>query len=217
MHGVNQPTTAFAVPKRPFWKRANRGLLVSAVLLAAVIVYVTVSQLMLIPDKNAVKALADEVCEEYVAAITLSDEQLAALEDEVQLAQAVDALRQTLEPRFAADSPYKAQEPAVTMRDNIQNQLQGIVRYERQTLEKTRYGLCSVLDDVAKLSVSYLYSVDGSRYDPGTGSTVRFTDERHVLEISIVCKKVDDEWKLYRVNWLSRYTDEYYVEGVFGQ
>ena len=52
MQCVNEKTPAPAVRKRPFWKRTNRGFVVSMVLLAAVIVYVVVSQLMLIPDKN---------------------------------------------------------------------------------------------------------------------------------------------------------------------
>ena len=80
MQCVNEKTPAPAVRKRPFWKRTNRGFVVSMVLLAAVIVYVVVSQLMLIPDKNAIRALADRVDEAYMSAITLSDEQLAQLE-----------------------------------------------------------------------------------------------------------------------------------------
>ena len=78
MQCVNEKTPAPAVRKRPLWKRTNRGFVVSMVLLAAVIVYVVVSQLMLIPDKNAIRALADRVDEAYMSAITLSDEQLAA-------------------------------------------------------------------------------------------------------------------------------------------
>ena len=121
MQRVNEKTPAPAVRKRPFWKRVNRGLVVSLVLLAAVIVYVVISQLMLIPDKNAIRALADRVGETYMSAITLSDEQLAALEDPEALNQKADAVAGALEPYFVTDSPYKTEEPIVTLRDNIQN------------------------------------------------------------------------------------------------
>ena len=217
MQRVNEKTAAPAVRKRPFWKRVNRGLVVSLVLLAAVIVYVVISQLMLIPDKNAIRALADRVGETYMSAITLSDEQLAALEDPEALNQKADAVAGALEPYFVTDSPYKTEEPIVTLRDNIQNQLLGVDRYEKQELQKTKYGFCRISDDVARLSVSYLYSVSGSRYDAGTETTVDVTDERQMLEISVICQKIDGEWKLYRVIGLTRQTLPYYIEGVFGK
>lgn len=217
MQRVNEKTPAPAVRKRPFWKRVNRGLVVSLVLLAAVIVYVVISQLMLIPDKNAIRALADRVGETYMSAITLSDEQLAALEDPEALNQKADAVAGALEPYFVTDSPYKTEEPIVTLRDNIQNQLLDVDRYEKQELQKTKYGFCRISDDVARLSVSYLYSVSGSRYDAGTETTVDVTDERQMLEISVICQKVDGEWKLYRVIGLTRQTNEWYIEEVFGK
>ena len=90
-------------------------------------------------------------------------------------------------------------------------------RYEKQELQKTKYGFCRISDDVARLSVSYLYSVSGSRYDAGTETTVDVTDERQMLEISVICQKIDGEWKLYRVIGLTRQTNEWYIEEVFGR
>lgn len=43
--------------KKSVWKRMNRGFLVSMVLVAGVLIYVLVSQLMLIPEKQALREL----------------------------------------------------------------------------------------------------------------------------------------------------------------
>ena len=42
-------------------KRVNRGFLVSMVLLGVVVLYVTASQLMLIPQKNELRKTADSL------------------------------------------------------------------------------------------------------------------------------------------------------------
>ncbi len=129
------------------------------VLLAAVIVYVVVSQLMLIPDKNAIRALADRVDEAYMSAITLSDEQLAALEDPAALSKKTDEVMKALDPYFVTDSPYKTEEPIVTLRDNIQNQLLGVDRYEKQELQKPN-----------TVSAAYRMTLPGCRFPTCTAS-----------------------------------------------
>ena len=80
-----------------------------------------------------------------------------------------------------------------------------------------QYGFCRISDDVARLSVSYLYSVSGSRYNAGTESIEEVTDERQMIELSVICKKENGEWKLYRVSSLYRQTLPYSIEGVFGK
>ena len=143
-------------------------------------------------------------------------EQLAALEDPAALSKKTDEVMKALDPYFVTDSPYKTEEPIVTLRDNIQNQLLGVDRYEKQELQKPNTVSAAYPDDVARLSVSYLYSVSGSRYNAGTESIEEVTDERQMIELSVICKKENGEWKLYRVSSLYRQTLPYYIEGCSG-
>ena len=74
-------------PKR----RLNRGFLVSMVLLSAVVLYVTATQLMLIPQKNDLKKTADSVRLIYEDISTISREDA----ENLQSNQTALAARQT--------------------------------------------------------------------------------------------------------------------------
>ena len=67
--------------KKSVWKRMNRGFLVSMVLVAGVLIYVLVSQLMLIPEKQALRELADSVRQISDAGQIQTEETLRKLAD----------------------------------------------------------------------------------------------------------------------------------------
>ena len=92
--------------KRPFWKQANRGFLFSLVLLAAVLVYVLITQLMLIPERNSIRQLAGIYLSMSEQTSALSDEKIDQLKNEDALNQEAERLKKELSKYFIKDSAY---------------------------------------------------------------------------------------------------------------
>ena len=61
--------------KKSFWRRTNRGFLVSMVLLAAVLLYVAITQIMLIPQRSTLQELGHKVSSLWESTM-LSDAQV---------------------------------------------------------------------------------------------------------------------------------------------
>ena len=88
----------------------NRGFLVSMELVAGVLIYVLVSQLMLIPEKQALRELADSVRQISDAGQIQREETLRQLADPAEQAKELERIRKELEPYFVKDSSYLAVE-----------------------------------------------------------------------------------------------------------
>lgn len=65
--------------KKSFWRRTNRGFWVSMALLLIVVIYVVVSQLMLVAQRPDIRGLAEKVNTLWNSATLLTDEEAAAL------------------------------------------------------------------------------------------------------------------------------------------
>lgn len=93
--------------KKSFWRRTNRGFWVSMVLLLAVVLYITVTQLMLIPQRGEIQKLSDAVNKIWEETTLMTDEQATALNSSKEKQEAVKArIRQGLTPLFVEGSAY---------------------------------------------------------------------------------------------------------------
>lgn len=68
--------------KRSFWKRVNRGFLVSMVLLAGVLVYILVSLFMMMGAKKDIRSLADTVNDQVKAYLMLDEDTIRGYKDD---------------------------------------------------------------------------------------------------------------------------------------
>ena len=92
--------------KKSWWRRCNRGFVVSMALLAAVIIYVLVTQLMLIPVQASLEEKADAVRDVLMDTYDYASSQQASaltMEGRQQWQEEVAA---QLEPLFDENSDY---------------------------------------------------------------------------------------------------------------
>lgn len=197
--------------KKPFWKRANRGFLVSLVLLAAVVVYVLATQLLLLPARQELRQLADAFNQTLQAYSVPSDDAWNQLKTEagVQAAQAKAA--EDLRPLFVSGADY--------LNAAAEQVVGGLVdeeytpRITAQSLTESTLESCTISDDIATVNMQYTYQANGRFYDYNTGSLSDQTDRTQNLYVTLICQKIGDEWKIYRVSSVSRsyYTSNYSV------
>ena len=185
--------------KRPFWKQANRGFLFSLVLLAAVLVYVLITQLMLIPERNSIRQLAGIYLSMSEQTSALSGEEIEQLKNEDALNQEAERLKKELSKYFVKDSAYidGAVQPLL---DNIQRQVSSGERITE--LGKGRKSDESILidQDVAKLSANYTYNYSGKYINYATQQLEDANNAVRTFYLSILFKKTDGEWKIYRLD-----------------
>lgn len=190
--------------RKSFWRRINRGFVVSMALLAAVLIYVLVTQLLLIPQKQQLTELARQAADAIVGTEVLT----SPVGPETQpKAEYLRKVTEALEPLFAEDSDYAAsaaQQAAEMMFDSsvIGG---GEIRSTRLTVEKVRS--CSIEEDVASLSLESTYEIAGKLYDPYT-DTVKETEKgQQILYLSLSLKKTDGQWEIYRISSVGSYTN----------
>ncbi len=197
--------------KKPFWKRTNRGFVVSMVLLAAVLVYVLATQLMLLPARQEIRQLADDFNKTLQAYSVPTDEAWNKLKTEAGVKEARVQAAQALRPLFVSDADYL---------DAAADQVVGGLvdeeytpRITAQTLTDSKMENCTISDDIATIDMTYTYQADGRFYDYNTGSLTDQTGCTQNLYITLICQKVGDHWQIYRVSSVSRsyYTSHYNV------
>ncbi len=202
---------------KSFWKRTNRGFIVSMVLLAGVIVYVLITQLMLLSDKQALRTLAGDVRSLYEETQVLSDEQITALQTEDAKKAERDRIKGKLEACFVKESAYldgAAQKLTDTYiyRAGGEERITGL---SYQGDKKSSFN-CSIDGDTATLSATYDYVAAGLFYDYSKGY-VEINGKPQKLEVvegkqnqslylSLTCKKIDGEWKIYRISDIGSYS-----------
>lgn len=203
--------------KKSFWKRANRGFLVSLALIACVLIYVLVTQLMLLSVRNELKSLADGVRDLSQSVYLISDEKVQELEDPAALAKEQERLASALEPLFVPDAGY-LDAAAQSLLENrpLPN---GESERTRTAAEKGKPEIdrCVVEGDVATIRVNYNYDVTGEYYDYENyykEDEERFTPQpvesaEGTFSVMLTCKKVDGQWKIFRIGSARFYTYDY--------
>ena len=169
--------------KRPFWARTNRALWVTLLLAVAVITYCVVLWAVKQPHLRDVRGLCDDVQVLAAQQLVLTQEEAEALLREQDTEARHSELKNQLYKHFVADSDY-LDEAAVTL-DNL-------LTSERLTSPKPRKAKVAskmLDDDTAQMVMLYEMESDktSNSYD------------RTELRISLVCKRVDGVWRIYRL------------------
>ena len=208
--------------KKSVWKRMNRGFLVSMVLAAGVLIYVLVSQLMLIPEKQALRELADSVRRISDAGQIQTEETLRKLADPAEQAKELERIRKELEPYFVKDSSYLAVE-AKALLDEILSQMDGERLTDLQLKEKeTEVESCIIDGDTATIRMFYAFTVSGYFYDyndiaareNGEMKLKKAEDTDQYMRLYLTCKKENGEWKVFRFSEYYRSVDNHNMSFV---
>ena len=185
--------------KKSFWKRCNRGFIVSMGLLAAVLIYILITQLMLITDRSEIRKLADDYRGYMQSTSLLTDEQIASLKNNQAMMDEENSLKNELSPFFVEDSSYL--DAAVqNLTGNILYQIQGVERIKTLSDAKVTDSSCVIDQDVATYTATYSYTAGGDFMNYSTGSLEGKDNVQRNLQLSINCKKVNGVWKLYHVS-----------------
>ena len=209
--------------KKSFWKRTNRGFLVSLALIVCVLIYVLVTQLSLLSVKNELKTLAGNVRDLGQSLHILSDEKMQALQDDAALSKEKERVRKELEALFDPSSDYL--DKAVDTLFGSMPLPDGMTERTRSAEEskKPRVRRCTVDGDVATIQMIYTYTVTGDffnnngyrgegddKYAPQPAESA--TEE---YAVSMICKKVNDQWKIFRISDAYYYSyDRVFKEGT---
>ena len=208
--------------KKSFWKRANRGFLVSLALIACVLIYVLVTQLMLLSVKNELRGLTDRVRDLVQSVHVISDEKFQSLTDPAALDQEKERLEKELETLFDPSSDYfdRAAESLLATMPLPEGER---IRTAQES-EKPRVERCMVDGDVATIQVVYTYAVTGDfyNYDNYHGDDELYTPQpaesaKEEISITMTCKEIDGQWKIFRISDLYTYSSEHvFKEAVSG-
>ncbi len=190
--------------KKPFWKRVNRGFVVSMALLAAVLIYVLVTQLMLLPEKKAIRVLGEEMRSMMESSTKLTEEEIEALKDSGTFEKRSKELETQLESLLMKDAanPDAALQ---SLAGQITLQVEGMQRIDSRANPKRTENRCVVEQDTATLSLCYEYDIQGEFWDYATEKPVERTGKQRI-SVGLVCKKVDGEWKIFRISHFDAYT-----------
>ena len=195
--------------KKPFWRRVNRGFVVSMALLAIVAVYVLVTQAMLLPEKKAVEELAQSVCSLMLDNSMLSEEEIASLQSDGAREKKQQEIQDQLTPLFAADSAYADDFPS-GIEEILKLQEQGMrAIHTRGQLREDRM-TCQIEQDTATVSIFQQYTESQGEFWDYSLEKAKEGTADEILDLSIVCKKIDGVWKIYRISQLSMYAYTYY-------
>ena len=184
--------------KKSWWRRCNRGFVVSMALLAAVIIYVLVTQLMLIPVQESLEEKADAVRDVLMDTYDYASSQQASaltMEGRQQWQEEVAA---QLEPLFDENSDY-LESSALTVMGPAMEGLQRKTQVNGRELLKRERSAYMVDEDVASITMLYTYRISGHLYNPYSGEYVDVDDARQSVSLTLSLKKIDEEWKIYRI------------------
>ncbi len=194
--------------KKPLWRRVNRGFVVSMALLIVTAIYVLITQLMLIPEKRAIRSLTDSYCTQMENVTLLTDEQLAAFKKADALTAEKTRLKNELSGSFTDKSVY-LDDAASNLIQMISMQLDNQQRVKSRS-ERSVEKVKSLIDqDVATCSITYSYTASGDFMNYKSEKAEPQTDVKLRLQLELSFKKTDGQWKIYRVsnatwNWFDQ-------------
>lgn len=189
--------------KKSFWKRCNRGFIVSMALLVAVLGYVTVTQVMLAGQKKEIRAITDQVQTLLtdVAKLPYADAQAMAA-DATKTAAYRDATKKKLAGLFVKDAAYldEGTEHILSAADSVITDERTITSVESAKPMTT----IRIDEDTAAVSVSKSCKVTGTWYgyeDNGGVPTLRERSGNMDTDWSASFVKENGAWKLYRISY----------------
>lgn len=185
--------------KKPFWRRVNRGFVVSMALLAVVIVYVIVTYIMSIYARQDIRNLAEDFRGLMESTSQLSEEEIQKLQNDTALTEETARLKTELSSLFVDDPDYLDAAVAY-LTANITEQTDGLDRITSRSAGKLADKSCNVDQDVGTCSIVYTYTSSGQFMNYSTEQLEEKTDITERLYVTITCKKVNGEWKIYRVS-----------------
>lgn len=189
--------------KKSFWKRTNRGFIVSMALLVLILAYVVTSVLMLLPEKRAIRTIADTVRDMAEAAFTLSTEEVAALTEDVALQAEHERLAEELRPLFVADADY-LDNAADALIDIVRMRTSGLSQAASLSDREVDTQSCRVEEDTASYTVDYEYTASGE-FVNYNDQVFTGDDVEHHLTMTIILQKQGDVWKIYRIEDLQMF------------
>lgn len=199
--------------KKSFWRRTNRGFWVSMALLLIVVIYVVVSQLMLVAQRPDIRGLAEKVNTLWNSATLLTDEEAAALAESPEKQEALKAQIKTgLQDLFCANSDY-LDAGVDLVYGEAEQQFNGAQRSRtRQAENASRQEKWNIVEDTATLSLQFSYTSAGEYYNYSAGSQENAMIEKENVEerlfLSLVLKKENGQWKIFRIGQL--FSTNYY-------
>lgn len=185
--------------QKPFWRRVNRGFLVSMVLLTAVLIYVLVTQLMLIPQRRQLADLANRAGDAIMSVENLS---APGTPEEQRKAVYLEGLMGDLKPLFSEDSEYvsaAAQQAVQSLYDRLGTD-QRITSQQRSVNKITGY---TIDEDVATVTLENTYALSGQLYIARDDTIENVDNAIQRLNLRLIMKKVGEEWRIYRISSLS--------------
>ena len=180
------------------WKRGNRGFIVSMVLLVGVVAYVVITWLALLPEEASMRKVAQELRAIVVSATQLPEDQIAALKDPAAMVKEREKQHKTLSALFVKDSAY-FEETLEMLMGNLELQIHDMSLVTARTEDQRVQESIHIEQDTATITQAYVYNTTGRFWDYASETLAPSSEIRQTLNINIVCKKVDGEWKLYRV------------------
>ena len=192
--------------KKSFWKRCNRGFVVSMALLIVVVLYVTVTQIMLMGQKRDIRDVCESVDALLAQHAQMSADQLAELKQEAPRKAFEEAVREKLKPFFVKDAAYLSE--AVT---SYVNTVVGLADNEMSfTSLKDDDKDDSIRIDEDTAAVSYTHEYEATGVWPvyqanGTVTEGQTQSGTAVTNFNFSMKLEDGAWKIYRVSQLAFY------------
>lgn len=181
---------------KPFWRRVNRGFLVSMVLLAAVLIYVLVTQLMLIPQRRQLADLANQAGDAIMSVENLSE---PGTPDAQRKAVYLEGLMGDLKPLFSEDSEYvsaAAQQAVQSLYDRMGTDQ----RITSQQRSESKMVACTIDEDVASVTMENTYTVNGELYNARNDEITSVEGASQTLYFNLTFKKADGSWNIYRIS-----------------
>lgn len=184
--------------KRPFWRRVNRGAVLSLALLGLAVLYVLATQLMLLPAKQELRTLGESVHDLALPYLAPSDSELERLSDLEEAERAKEALEEKLDSLFVKDAQYLEQSAADIL-EMATRQLDMGMRLRSLQLDSVAVKNCTISEDTGHVQLAYRYRVRGQFYDYHTNGLTEESEEEMTLFITLACKQTDNDWRIHRV------------------
>lgn len=192
--------------KKSFWKRCNRGFIVSMALLIVVLLYVTVTQLMLMGEKRDIRDICAAVDNQFVQHVQMSADDLAGLKNDATRKKFEAAVRDALKPYFVKDAAYLNE--AVTSYVNTVMELPESDVYFTSIKDDDLDDSIRIDENTAAVSYTHNYTAQGvwpAYQSNGTVTEGQPQKGQADVYMSLSMKQEDGAWKIYRVSALSFY------------
>lgn len=176
-------------------------------LLVAVLIYVLVTQLMLLPEKKAIRVLGEEMRSMMESSTKLTEEEIEALKDSGTFEKRSKELETQLESLLMKDAanPDAALQ---SLAGQITLQVEGMQRIDSRANPKRTENRCVVEQDTATLSLCYEYDIRGN--SGITPPKSRWSDRQTADQCRSRLQKGGRRVEIFRISHFVAYT---YGEG----